>query len=100
MCNRPEPFVVNYAHLDVFNPFPGHSNFHCQYIASLPSEIRTARQRVRDLSLVTRDGLDLAVKILELRQDIHLMYGEVWLGKDSTQGRMIRVYQKWLRSSV
>jgi len=59
-----------------------------------------ARKRVRDLILDTRDVLDILVKILEDRQDVHLTYCEVWLCEDPTQGRMIHVYQKWLRSSV
>jgi hypothetical protein len=67
MCNRPEPFIVNYAHLDVFNPFSGRSNCDYHYIASLLSEIWMATQRIHDLILDTRDVLDLPVKIMEDR---------------------------------
>ena len=35
MCNTPEGVIVNYAHLDVLNPFAAQSNFPCHYISSL-----------------------------------------------------------------
>jgi len=60
MCNRPEPFIINYARLDVINPFSGRSNFQCCSIAV----IQTVRQCVRHLILDTRDVLDLPVEIL------------------------------------
>jgi hypothetical protein len=64
MCNRPEPFIINYACLDVINSFSGRRHFQYHEIASLPSETRAARQCIRNLLLDTRDVLDLPVKIL------------------------------------
>jgi hypothetical protein len=100
MCNRPKPFVVNYARHDVLNSFPSSSHFHCHYIASLPSEIKTARLLICDLIFETWDRVHLPVKILVNRQDIPLIYGEVWLFDNRMEGRMIHVYHKWLLGSV
>jgi len=50
--------------------------------------------------LYTRDVLDLPVKIVENSQDTHLLYGEVWLCEDPTQGHMVRVDQEWVVGSV
>jgi len=98
--NRPEPFVINYARLDVLNPFSGRSNFKCYPVASLLTEIRAARQGVCDLILDTRDVLDLPITFLDDCQDIHLSYSEVRLFEDPTHCRMVHMYQKLLFSSV
>lgn len=82
MCNGPEPFVINYAHLADLNRFSRRSNLCCDLIASFPWDIRVARGCFCDQNLDTQDVLDLPVRIVEDCQDMHLMYKEVSLCED------------------
>ena len=63
-------------------------------------EIQEARKGVCDLILDTQDVLHFRIKMLEDCKDIHLLYGEVWLCEDPTQGRVVCMYQKLLLGSV
>jgi len=50
--------------------------------------------------LDTQDLHDLHIENSKDRQDIDLTYHEVWLCEDPMQRSIIRMYQKWMLSSM
>jgi hypothetical protein len=83
---------MNYASLDIINPFSGHHHFQCHLMKTLPSQIVEGRKYVSDQIFDSGDVLELPVEVLEDRPVIPLSYGKVWLYVYPMQSHMVLMY--------